>query len=77
MQRQVPAEEANELNANLSTYVPIFCGHGAFVNCLPTYFGRTLNVVVIQISKNSGLEQRSEKADQISIELFAHWVKDA
>jgi salicylate hydroxylase len=85
VRRSVPAEEANKLNAKLLSYVPIFCGHGAYMNCLPTHFGKILNVSVVQVSKDkeSGLESDpdqngvQENADHISIEDFAHWTKDA
>ncbi|CZR60119.1 uncharacterized protein PAC_10014 [Phialocephala subalpina] len=83
VRRSVPAEEANGLNERLLTYVPIFCGHGAHMNCMPTHFGKTLNVSVIQASKESRLvpssekEAVQEKPDYISTEDFAHWTKDA
>lgn len=83
VRRSVPAEEANGLNERLLTYVPIFCGHGAYMNCMPTHFGKTLNVSVTQVSKESRLvpssekEPVQEKPDYISTEDFAHWTKDA
>jgi salicylate hydroxylase len=82
VRRSVPAKEANELNDKLLTYVPIFCGHGSCMNALPTHFGKTLNVAVVQISKDSKLVSGSEKAvqenpDFISADNFAHWTKDA
>lgn len=83
VRRSVPAEEANALNERLLTYVPIFCGHGAYMNCMPTHFGKTLNVSVVQVSRQSRLapgsneEAVQEKADHISTEDFAHWAKDA
>lgn len=82
VRRSVPAEEANELNDKLLTYVPIFCGHGSYMNALPTHFGKTLNVSVVQISKDSKPVPGSEKAvqenpDHISADNFAHWTKDA
>ncbi|KAF8859301.1 FAD/NAD(P)-binding domain-containing protein [Acephala macrosclerotiorum] len=83
VQRSVPAEEANELNDRLLTYVPIFCGHGSYMNCMPTHFGKTLNVSVVQVFKQSKLapssdeEEVQQTADHISTEDFAHWAKDA
>jgi salicylate hydroxylase len=83
VRQSVSAEEANELNERLLTYVPIFCGHGAYLNCMPTHYGKTLHVSVVQVSKESRLASSSageavhEKEDQISIKDFAHWAKDA
>ena len=83
VRRSVTAEEANDLNETLLSYVPIFCGHGAYMNCMPTHYGKTLHVAVVQVSKESKLAQTSageavhEKEDQISIEDFAHWAKNA
>ncbi|KAF2099287.1 FAD/NAD(P)-binding domain-containing protein [Rhizodiscina lignyota] len=84
VRRVVPAEEANALNERLLTYVPIFCGHGAFMNCMPLHFGKSLSVAVVQISKESRLaavhsseEGVQEIPDHISTEHFVHWTKDA
>ena len=82
VQRSVSAEEVDELNHKLRTYVPILCGHGAYMNSIPTHFGKTLNVSVIQVSKEYRLEENSDEAvqqvaDQIHPEEFAHWTKDA
>ncbi|KUJ08217.1 FAD/NAD(P)-binding domain-containing protein [Mollisia scopiformis] len=83
IRRSVPAEEVMKLNERLLSYVPIFCGHGAYMNCLPTHFGKTLNVAVVQISKDSRLTVSSEKdgvqetPDIITPEAFSHWTKDA
>lgn len=79
----MPAEEANALNERLLTYVPICCGRGAYMNSMPTHFGKTLNVAVVQITKESRLapsnEEREvqETPDHISTDDFAHWAKDA
>jgi salicylate hydroxylase len=86
VRRSVSAKEVNELNARLLTYVPIFCGHGAYMNSIPTHFGKSLNVAVVQLSEDSRLAPApssdaeaavQENADHISAESFANWTKDA
>ncbi|PVH78455.1 FAD/NAD(P)-binding domain-containing protein [Cadophora sp. DSE1049] len=82
--RNVPAEEVKELNPDLLTYVPILCGHGGYMNAIPTHLGKTLNVTVVQSSKqfkladgttNGNLEE--DKTEQFAEKDFAHWTKDA
>ncbi|KAH7410707.1 hypothetical protein BKA64DRAFT_731536 [Cadophora sp. MPI-SDFR-AT-0126] len=82
--RNVPAEEVRELNPNLLTYVPIICGHGGYMNAIPTHFGKTLNVTVVRTSKQSKLGNgttnenlQGDKPEQFAEEDFAHWTKDA
>ncbi|TVY76168.1 6-methylsalicylic acid decarboxylase atA [Lachnellula suecica] len=81
VRRSLPAEEANELNDNLLTYVPIFCGRGAYINSMPTHLGKTLNIAVVQIAKNSKLASKlgavQENADDTTSHDFSHWTKDA
>lgn len=74
--RSLPAKEADELNDRLLTYVPILCGHGAYMNCIPTHFGNTLNVTVVH-KTNSAMVSNQAGLDEISPEGFDHWTKDA
>jgi salicylate hydroxylase len=66
--RRIPVAEANALNTNLLKYVPIICGHGAYMNCMPTHLGQTLNVSLVYPQVDG---------KQVSSEDFAHWTKDA
>ena len=77
VQRAVTAEEVKELNEGLLSYVPIFCGHGGYINCIPTHFGNILNVSVIQRSIEDATSTMHKNTDQISAESFLHWTKDA
>ena len=82
--RNVPAEEVREFNPDLLTYVPILCGHGAYMNAIPTHLGKMLSVTVIQSSKQSRLANatmdesvRGDKTELFAEKDFAHWTKDA
>ncbi|KAK0120152.1 hypothetical protein ONS95_011559 [Cadophora gregata] len=82
--RALPAEEVRELNPNLLTYVPILCGHGGYMNAIPTHFGKTLNLTVVQKSQQTRLTNgttdgasHQDKKKLFLPEDSTHWTKDA
>lgn len=93
IRRSVPAEEVNALNPKLLEGVPIFCGHGGMINCMPLHFGRVMHLAVVQapIDRNAQSLKNQETnenftaeevavqdiADPVLAENFAEWSKDA
>jgi 2-polyprenyl-6-methoxyphenol hydroxylase-like FAD-dependent oxidoreductase len=76
-QRQVPMEEARQsLDETLLTKVPIYCGFGSGINCMPIHGGRIYQISVTCVKSAVWNEDDSNDTLVIHKDYYKDWIPE-
>jgi salicylate hydroxylase len=75
--RLVPIEEARRsVDAKLLSMVPIYCGKGSAINCMPIHGGRTYTISVTYLKSAAWSKDEAEKALVVSKDFYKDWIPE-
>jgi salicylate hydroxylase len=73
----VPMEEARQSVANrLLNKVPVYCGIGSAINCMPLKGGRIYSVTVTYVKSGARSEDEDDKTPVFQKEFFKDWIPE-
>lgn len=75
--RMVPMEEARQsVDERLLNKVPIYCGKGSAINCMPIHGGRTYTVSVTYVKAAAWSEEDADETLVVRKEFFKDWIPE-
>lgn len=75
--RLVPMEEARQsLEERLLTKVPIYCGLGSAINCMPVHGGRTYQITVTAVKAAAWSESDNNETLVVRQEFYKDWIPE-
>ena len=86
IRRNFSVEEVNTINPDLMKSVPIFCGHGGMINCMPLHMGKSMSLAIVQAPKHKASDTETFTAEEVKVQEvpdaveavnFADWTKSA
>jgi salicylate hydroxylase len=75
--RMVPMEEARQtVEERLLNKVPIYCGKGSAINCMPIHGGRTYTVSVTYMTAAASSGDEADKTLVVRKDFFKDWIPE-
>jgi salicylate hydroxylase len=75
--RLVPMEEARQcLDDTLLTKVPIYCGPGSGINCMPVHGGRTYQITLTAVKAAVWSEDDDNESLVVRSEFYKDWIPE-